>query len=321
MEALLRLLPDPQPPLTRYIATVLLVLLSYALKLGMQGRTGVYGFIIFVPAIVASSIIFDRGSGYVAVATAVACVAVGLTWTAQTAEPQISALATFVIIGVGLVFVSEGLRRALEQAEKANRERDLLLEEMSHRVTNKFAMIQSIIGLQARGASPEVREHLDAILGRIKVIASEHQYLQLARHNGVVDLAEFLNRLCMSFADATGGLRPIAISVDTDAVSALPKNALPIGLIVNELVTNALKYAFPDDRPGRINVRLKVRGEALELSVSDDGIGCPEEARGGLGTKLINVLAGQLGGTVNRGSGNPGCYVSMAFENSIALRR
>jgi two-component sensor histidine kinase len=317
LEGILRFLPGPQPIFIRYGMTVVLVLLSFAVKLGMQDRTGIYGFILYVPAVVAAAVIFDRGSGYLAIAVSVACVAWYIPWTPQNIEAHISALATFVIVGTGLVVVGEGLRRALEKAEAAARERDILLEEMSHRVKNKFAMIQSIIGLQARASSPELRDQFEAITSRVKVIASVHESLQRARHDGAMNMAEYLPRLCESLSEVLGHLRPIALNVSADPISLPPQKALPAGLIVNELVTNAYKYAFPDDRPGRIVVELRERDRALELSVSDDGVGCPDRPPTGLGTKLITVLAGQLGGNVQREKRGPGCCVTIRFEKLV----
>lgn len=150
MEGLLKLLPGPQPVYVRYGVTVLMVVLMFSIRLGMQERTGLYGFIMYVPAVVAAALLFDRGTGYFAVALSTGLVALSLPWMPDRAEAHISALASFVLIAGGLVFISEGLHRALERAEAATRERDLLLEEMSHRVKNKFAMIQSIMSSSSR---------------------------------------------------------------------------------------------------------------------------------------------------------------------------
>ncbi|HSI73913.1 MAG TPA: sensor histidine kinase [Fimbriimonas sp.] len=315
MEGFLRLLPGPQPLLIRYSATIAMVLLSFAIKLGMQDRTGIYGFILYIPAVVAAAVIFDRGSGYLAVAASVACVASYIPWATQTLEPHVSAIATFVLVGTSLVFVGEGLRRALERAEAASRERDILLEEMSHRVKNKFAMIHSIIELQARASPPEFRDRFDAIASRVKVIASVHDSLQRSRHGDAMNMAEYLPRLCTSLSEVLGHLRPIALTVSADKVTLPPRKALPTGLIVNELVTNAYKYAFPEDRTGHIVVEFRARTGKLELIVSDDGIGCPERPPSGLGSKLVSVLAGQLGGDVQRETLSPGCRVTIRFEN------
>ena len=163
------------------------------------------------------------------------------------------------------MFIADGLHRALQTAHNAQRATDLLLQEMSHRVKNKFAMVSSIISLQARRSSPEVRTALEDVASRVSVIANVHNFLQLSRHDGQIDM------LCKSLEQAIGG--PGAITLTTRAVSVHlpPEKALSAGAIVNELVTNAVKYAFEDGRPGNVRVDLMRAAEGLALSVTDDG--------------------------------------------------
>jgi two-component sensor histidine kinase len=312
MEPLLRLLPGPLSVGVRYGATVAMVLLTFALRAGIEQGAGTYGFILFIPAIVAASLLFDRGSGFLALALSAGLVGATLAWSGSE-NVHIAALAGFLIVGGGLVFVSEGLHRALERAHKAEREKDLLLQEMSHRVKNKFAMITSIISLQAREAKPEARAELETIASRVRVIADVHDYLQLSRHDGHVDMAEYLRVLCGSLGQVLGNLRPVTVAVTSDQIMLPPEKALSAGLIVNELVTNAFKYAFPDDGPGSIHVRLARSGRQVELSITDSGVGCAEKAPAGLGKKLVTLLMAQLGGSAKWEAANPGCRVSGAF--------
>jgi two-component sensor histidine kinase len=310
MESLFRLLPGPQSVGVRYGATLVMVLLTLAIHAGMQGRAGPYQFILFVPAIVASALMFDRGTGFFALVSSAVLVGARLDWT-TAASAHVASLAIFLIIGSGLVFVSEGLHRALERAHKAEQDKDLLLEEMSHRVKNKFTMIASMIALQSRQADGEVQKVLQSIDARVRVIANIHDYLQRSRHDGHVDMKEYLEGLCGSLEQAMVD-RPIALSVSVDQVSLPPDKALPAGLIVNELVTNALKYAFPDDRAGSVRVVLERRDEALRLSVSDDGIGCVKP-NGGLGTRLVKLIAAQQGGDAEWRALDPGCDASVSL--------
>ena len=312
MEALLRLLPTHVPRGMRYGATLAMVLLTFALRAGVEQRAGTYGFILFIPAIVAASLLFDRGSGFLALALSTVLVGGFLPWTGNE-NVHIAALATFLVVGGGLVFVGEALRQALERAHMAERDKNLLLQEMSHRVKNKFAMISSIIHLQARDATPELQAALSAIAGRVGVIAHVHDYLQLSRHDGSVDMTEYLGVLCRSLGDALGHLRPVTVSVATDDIRLPPEKALSTGLIVNELVTNAFKYAFPDERAGNIHVQLTKSQGQLALSVTDSGVGCAEKIESGLGTKLVTLFVAQLGGSVKWDVANPGCRVSAEF--------
>ena len=316
MELLLRLLPGPQPIAVRYGATVLMVLLSFGLRVGIEERTGAYGFLLFVPAIVAAALLFDRGSGFLALILSTGLVATLLPW-GMDADVHISALASFLIVGAGLVVLGETVHKALERAHRAEREKDLLLQEMSHRVRNKFTMISSILALQARNASPDAREALDAVANRVRVIASVHDHLQIAAQGQLVDMREYLTGLCRSLGDALGHLRPVTITVRADDMRLAPENALSVGLIANELITNAFKYAFPEDRPGNVAIDLAQSDDAVTLSVLDNGVGCVEPVRQGLGTQLVGLLAAQLGGSVKREPANPGCRVSVNFPRTL----
>lgn len=210
MQALLRFLPGPQPILVRYGATTLMVLLAFGIRIVLGNYTGAYGFLFFIIPIVASALLFDRGTGYFALALSALFIATLLDWSAKPGTHMI-AMALFALVSTCLVFVAEGLHHALDEAHAAQRAATLLLEEMSHRVKNKFAMVSSIISLQARRSSPEARQALDDIARRVNVIATVHDYLQLSRHDGLIDMSEYLPKLCAALSDAL--LRPRALSL------------------------------------------------------------------------------------------------------------
>ena len=312
MQWLLRLLPGPQPFYIRYAATTVMVLVSFALRAAIQELAGIHGFILFVPAIVAASLMFDRGSGLLALALSIALTALTLPWE-HSVWAHIGALTIFAAITAPLVLAAEGLHRALEGAREARRAQALLLAEMTHRVRNKFAMILSLIGLQARQSQPETREALEKVAQRVRVISSMHDHLQIARDHNLVNLSQYLGELGTSLGDAIRELRPVTVTVDTQPLRLEPDKALSIGLIVNELVTNAFKYAFADDQIGHVAINCKAADGRLELSISDDGIGCSEHSQVGLGTRLVALLVDQLGGVVKKENLNPGCRVSVTM--------
>jgi two-component sensor histidine kinase len=291
-----------------------MVVLTFVIRFGMYDRGESYGFILFVPAILGASLMFDRGSGFFALALSAALTAYIMPW-GYNVERHVAALTIFALIGAPLVVVGEGLHRALDDAYKAQQAQGLLLAEMSHRVKNKFAMILSLIGLQARQSQVETRAALEAVAQRVRVIANMHDHLQMARDGSLVEMSAYLGELGKSLGDTVRELRPVAVSVSAQPLRLAPDKALPIGLIVNELITNAFKYAFIDDQIGHVAVRLEAAGGQVELSVEDDGVGCPEQAETGLGTRLVTLLVDQLGGTLKRENLNPGCRVSVTVPH------
>jgi two-component sensor histidine kinase len=300
VEALFRYLPGPQPIIIRYGVSTLLVLLAYAIRVGLGNYSGAYGFLFFILPVVASALLFDL-------------VATLLDWSVKLGA-HIGALLLFAIVGACLVLIAEGLHRALATAQAAQRATALLLDEMSHRVKNKFAMVASIISLQSRRSSPEVRQALDDIVRRVNVIATVHDSLQLSRHEGLIDMSEYLPRLCDSLKEAL--LRPRAISLTASAVTVQlpPDKALSIGVIVNELVTNAVKYAFDEDRSGHVRVDLSRGEKGLVLTVQDNGRGYPPSAEAGLGSRLVTTFATQLEGVAAWDAGRAGgCSAKVVF--------
>jgi two-component sensor histidine kinase len=317
MDWLLHLIPRQQPLLVRYGATAAMVALAYALRFALQGRGGPYGFILFIPPILAAAILFDRGSGFLALMLSAIVSAVALDWNLN-ADVHVSALASFIVVGILLVVFGEGFHRALERAQLAERAKDLLLQEMSHRIKNTFAMILSLIGLQARQAQPDMRTALEAMARRVRVLASIHDHLRTApREDHPVNLAQYLTELGASLQDSVRELRPITVLVKAEAASTPAAKALAIGLIVNELVTNALKHAFDGEHIGHIEVRLACAADQLELSVSDNGRGCSESAPKGLGRQLVDLLVAQLGGSLMSQNTEPGCCVSVLLPGTV----
>jgi len=209
------------------------------------------------------------------------------------------------------------LRAADREKAELLRQLDVLLQEMQHRVANSLQIIASILLLKARTVqSAETRLHLQDAHQRIMSVAAVQQQLQPSRSGDRIEIGPYLSKLCESLASSMiADRRPLSLLVEATAGAAPSNRAMSLGLIVTELVINALKHAFPDRREGRILVRYNADGADWRLSVSDTGIGLGSEAhervRTGLGTSIVDALANQLESRVDVASGPQGTVVSI----------
>src|SRR3954449_3148720 len=210
------------------------------------------------------------------------------------------------------------LQRLLEQKE-------VLLAEMSHRVANSLQIIASILLMKARAVqSPETRTHLQDAHRRVMSVASVQEHLQGTGKGEQIAVGSYLSKLCQTLAGSMiADERPISISVVASEGTTNSKEAVSLGLIVTELVINALKHAFPGEvHPGHVVVGYEVDGTNWKLSISDDGVGLPERAPGtkkvGLGTSLVNALAQQLEAQVEVASSAKGMTVSVTHAKFVS---
>lgn len=199
-----------------------------------------------------------------------------------------------------------------EQIKASLKEKDALLKEIHHRVKNNLQIISSMLSLQeARVSDPGSREILADSRNRIKSMALIHERLYGSPDLSSIDFAEYLRSLVGHLASSYGaGGGRISTRMDVEAMSLNIDTAIPLGLIVNELVTNSFKHAFPGEAKGEIFVRLRREGEMQYLLVvGDDGTGLPPgldiERTPSLGLQLVHALARQTGSriTVERGKG------------------
>jgi two-component sensor histidine kinase len=159
-------------------------------------------------------------------------------------------------------------------------------------------MLCDMLYLQAEGtASPEAENALRDAYGRVYAIARLHEQLYQAMESGQVQLPAYLGRLVAGFEDVYPGVTIILDAPQADLTLDLDRG-IHVGLMVNELMTNAMKHAFPGRQDGRIDVRLRRVGDQLELQVQDDGIGVPVELdltqAKSLGLRIVHVLARRL---------------------------
>jgi len=220
---------------------------------------------------------------------------------------------TTILLGIADV---TGQRASERENEELLRQKDVLLEEMQHRVANSLQMIASIILMKARTVqSEETRLHLQDAHSRVMSIATVQEHLHASGASGPVEIKPYLSKLCETLASSMiGDIRPIVLKVSSDGGSATSRQAECLGLIVTELVMNALKHAFPNDKSdGRITVGYDAAGMNWKLSVTDNGIGRPDGVFGqektGLGTSIVKALSHQLGAQVETLAGLKGTSV------------
>jgi two-component system, sensor histidine kinase PdtaS len=319
MENLLLLLPKrPQGILARYGATTLIVLVCFALQLGVEFQSGMFMFFLLLPGIFLASVLFDRGSGFYATALSIALAIVVLRPAESWFPPHqyLLPFVLFALVGLALATTSEALRKALEKAVAAEQAADMMLYELNHRIRNNLAMVASVLELQRRAQADQgAKDAFASATGRVHVIANAHNHLMPKDGQSLIDMREYLTVCCQNLGDALRDVRPIAVTVNAEQILLRDDKAVSVGLIVNELVTNAFKYAFPEDRGGTVNVVLRHESDhTLKLVVEDDGEGCPEDAREGLGSRIVRLLAQQLGSTIRRERANPGCRVSLTIS-------
>lgn len=222
---------------------------------------------------------------------------------------------------IGLIGVSRDIteRKSAETAlQSADRQKALLLDDINHRIKNHLQSVVGVLDMAARraGSLDEAKTALDQAAWRLGVLGRVYDQLQLRDDATAVQADRFLSDLCGDLRATLVDLRPIALRVQAEPFELDPTAAVNVGLIVNELVQNALKYAFPDERAGTVTVRLERQDDCLVLEVADDGIGRPdlEAARpAGTGSRLLRALAQQLGGALEW-SGPPGTRAALRFR-------
>jgi two-component sensor histidine kinase len=218
-------------------------------------------------------------------------------------------------------------RVLVQEKDELLRQKDILLDEIQHRVANSLQIIASIILLKAnRVDSEETRRHLHDAHNRVISIAAVQQHLQSATDTGSVEMTPYLSKLCAALSlSMIGDERPISLKVLGNGGSSSCASAESLGLIVTELVINSLKHAFNDDtKDGRITVEFEVSGTDWKLSVVDNGIGKPDDVfaqpKSGLGTGIVKALAKQLDSQVVTNSDRQGTSVSVTHATFAGRR-
>jgi two-component sensor histidine kinase len=315
------------PVWAQYAATILLVLAALALRFALEDVYR-YPLLTFFPTILVAALLFGWGAGILA-ALLGGCLAFWFF-----VEPRgggafllpdgLVALAAFIAVGIFAAFTVDTARATVDDLAEANRrlraadaQKTVLLADINHRLKNSLHAVAGILSAEGRRmADTAGRMVLEDAAGRLRVLARVHERLHLgpsAKEATSVDMRGFLDALCADLRPTLVDLRPVALRLNVEDITLGVAQAIAVGLIVNELVTNALRHAFPDDRAGTVSVRLSSSSDGwLSLQVVDDGVGTKTDGSG-TGTRLIRALAQQLGGTVEQPEQPRGIDVRVRF--------
>lgn len=206
-------------------------------------------------------------------------------------------------------------KRSEEEAIRSCNEKEALFRELQHRIKNSMATIVGLINMEAgRWDDGDIRSMLQTMGDRVRSIASLYSVLHASGSSHLVHLDEYLERITHTLLRAyMPDQGRVTCDVTAEAVVVSTQQAVPIGLIANELVTNSLKHAFPMGCKGHISITLHQEGTMAVLSVCDDGVGLPEgfdiSQSKGMGTELVLMLTEQLNGSISSES-----YASTVFR-------
>jgi len=300
--------------------------LAVVLRLGIDlVAPGVAPFALVYPAALVATLLggWQAGLGTLFATQLLAWMFVMPTVGGVHTATQFASAVIVAITGTAMVLVGEGFRissrRIVAERNAKLEERELLFRELQHRVSNDFTIVNSLLDLQRRRSNtPETRDVLEQAMGRVRSIARIHRHVYALPEGGAVDIQRYLNDLCEALRDATLPPAGITLSCDCTWANLSREVALSIGLVTNELVTNAIKHAFPDGRDGAITVRFGRTENGWRLSVIDDGVGMPQiDRKDGLGTGLIAGFVSQTGGSLTVG-GEKGTAAHLDLPASVA---
>lgn len=215
--------------------------------------------------------------------------------------------------------ISESARVADEREAALERSR-MLLQELNHRVMNSLGMIAAIVNLESRiHPDGQGKKALGRVGQRVQAVADLYKTLNGARSPSDVGARCYLGALVSSFCGALGDGTRIVVETEIEEVRISSRLAGPMGLVVNELMTNALKHAFPVGGAGTIRLGLTKQGPLFRLTVADDGAGLHRTdgaARdGGIGRQIVRALTEERGGTMTVDSGPGGTCVTVTFRD------
>lgn len=224
----------------------------------------------------------------------------------NTRQIIIIVIASFLLLFVLVLYKNyQSNKKKNALLERQNKEKEFLLKEIHHRVKNNLEIVSGLLALQsAQLTDANAMNVMQESQNRVQSMSMIHQKLYQGTNLSTIEMKDYFNNLGTHVLDSFGMEKQVNLTCEMQALELDVDTAIPLGLIVNELLTNALKYAFPDNRKGEVKLALEQKDkEHLCLEVSDDGIGQNMDEKigeTGFGMRLVNLLCQQLQGKMNR---------------------
>lgn len=242
---------------------------------------------------------------------------------------SVSPITIVVVFLLAILFLLNGLYTRRKSSYKFTKtdiedrleEKEMLLKEVHHRVKNNLQTVSSLLSLQSRAVSDERIEKI--------IVGSQHRVVSMSMvhemlykrddYTSEIEVRSYIKELCeYLIRSIKGNENNITTKLDLGDYKLSIDTVIPLGLIINETVTNSLKYGIPAEESGEIKINLNKKGDTYEMYLGDDGIGFPEELDPGstnsLGLRLIHNLARQLKGTIARDLKAKGTYYQINFQ-------
>lgn len=297
------------PTALKYVLSLLVISALLAVRVLLPSPFDVLPLIIYLPGVMLCSFLFARGSGIFAAVLSLAY-ATGYSYLQGTLHLQypafLFAIPVFLLTALtveSLTEVTYSLNRQKKLAERADADKALRIQETVHRTRNDLATLASLVHLQASrlgDGATETRDALETIAHRLAVLVRVHERLHVSTESPdapAVGTHGFLNDLLDDLR--TGSIVPVGIEAEIEDHTLDHATAIGVGLIVNEAITNAIKYAFGGmDGRGRIRVTLREVDKRITVEVRDNGTNDGTTKGTGLGTRLMKSMAAQIDGTL-----------------------
>jgi len=217
-----------------------------------------------------------------------------------------------IVTIIHVIYDLTEIERTEEKLKASLREKELLLQEIHHRVKNNLQIIISLLNLNLRNIEDEkARRIFKESMGRIRTISLIHEKLYLSKNLEIIDFADYIKSLVYHIYSSSGAdMRRIKTVISIEDIKLNITQAIPCALIINELITNSLKYAFPENEEGKIWIKMWREGDNFIMEIGDTGIGMPSERKeNSMGMMIVESLVKQLNGEIIMRKGKGTVYL------------